>query len=291
MARERARATAMLLTALTIFGTLGIFVRGIELPSAALALARGFVGSAFLMLFTRFAGRRAVFPADVRTWALLVLSGVCLTLNWTFLFEAYRHTTLPTAELAYEMAPVIVLAVSPLVLQEPLTRTKMACLAFAILGMVLVSGVLDPDAVIGVTPLGIALGLVAACFYAAVMVLGQFLGEVDPYAKTIVQLGVAGVALVPYVLLTVRPEEVAALSPRGLALLAVVCVVHTGVAFVLWFGSMRALPAQRVALLGYVDPIVALLSSALVLGESLTPLGMVGAAFVLGSMLLNELLT
>lgn len=287
-ARET-RATAMLVAALVIFGTLGVFVRGIALPSAALSLARGFMGSAFLLAYVRATGRRVSFPACGRTRLLLVLSGVFLTLNWTFLFEAYRHTTLPTAELAYEMAPVFVMLVAPFVLGEKLTRTKVVCLALAVCGMVLVSGVLEPGAAVGVTPLGVGLGLVAACFYAAVMVLGQFLDDVDPYTKTIVQLGVAGIALVPYVLATVRPAELTGLTPLGVVLLVVVGIVHTGLAFALWFGSMRDLPAQKVAILGYVDPIVALVASALVLGETLTPLGMVGATLVLGSLLLSEL--
>lgn len=291
MRSDEARATGMLVTALIIFGTLGVFVRGIALPSAALSLARGLMGSGFLYLYLRKRGRRLELPASKRTRVLLVLSGVCLTLNWTFLFEAYRHTTLPTAELAYEMAPVFVMLASPFVLGERLTPLKLGCLAIAVVGMALVSGVAEPGAAAGVTPLGIGLGLVAACFYASVIVLGQFLAEVDSYTKTVVQLGVAGVSLIPYVALTVRPDELLSLSPLGVVLLLVVGIVHTGLAFVLWFGSMDALPAQRVAILGYIDPIVALAASALVLGEALTPAGMVGAALVLGSLLASELLT
>ena len=289
MHSDESKATWMLVSALTIFGTLGVFVRGIALPSAVLSLARGVMGSTFLLAFLRMTGCRLELPASQRTRALLVLSGVCLTLNWTFLFEAYRHTTLPTAELAYEMAPVFVLLVSPFVLGEQLTRRKVACLVVALVGMLLVSGVLEPGAAEGVTLLGVGLGLVAAAFYASVMVLGKLLDEVDSYVKTVVQLAVAAVALIPYVLVTVRPTELGALDARGVLLLLVVGVVHTGLAFVLWFGSMEHLPAQRVALLGYIDPVVALLSSAVILGETLTPLGMLGAALVMGSMLYHEL--
>ena len=286
---DETRATIKLVTALTIFGTLGIFVRRIGLPSAALSLTRGVLGSSFLVAFVRMTGRRVAIPSDLRMRFLLVLSGIFLTLNWVFLFEAYRYTTLPTAELAYEMAPVFVMLVSPVVLGEHLTKGRLLCLALAVVGMVLVSGVLEPDAAAGVTLRGVCLGLIAASFYASVIVLGQFLGDVDSYTTTIVQLAVAGIFLIPYVAITTSLASVT-LDALGLLLLLVVGVVHTGIAFVLWFGSMDDLPAQKVAILGYVDPLVALVASAVVLGEALTPMGMLGAAFILGSTLASELL-
>lgn len=281
------QATMRLVASEVIFGTLGLLVRLIPLTSTALAVARGLVGSMFLFAFVRLTGGRLRLPERGRTRALLVASGVCLSLNWAFLFEAYRLTTLATAELAYEMAPVVVIAVSPFVLGERLTRTRIACLCLALVGIACVSGVFEPGAAAGVTTQGVALGLVAACFYAAVMVLSQFLGEVDPMTKTVVQLGVAGLVLLPRV---VVGGGWAPLAMHELLLLAIVCLVHTGVAFILWFSSLHELPAQKVAVFNYLDPAVALLSSALVLGERMTPLAMVGAALVLGSTMASELL-
>ena len=272
-----------------IFGTLGLFVRLIPLSPTALAASRGILGSLFLMAFMYLRGTALQLPRKSRTLAVLLASGVCLTLNWALLFKAYGLTTLATAELAYEMAPVFVMAVSPFVLGEHLTRTRLVCLSLALLGIVAVSGVLEPGATEGVTLEGVAFGLGAACFYAAVMVLNQFLGEVDPLSKTAVQLGVAGVALVPQLLLT-NDAGWLALDARAWVLLLIVCLVHTGVAFILWFSSLHELPAQKVAIFNYIDPAVALLVSALVFGEHMTPLATVGAVLILGSTLASELI-
>ena len=282
-------ATIRLVASEVIFGTLGLFVRLIPLSSTALACARGIVGSLLLCGFLRLTGRSLHLPTSRRRMLLLLVSGVCLTLNWAFLFEAYRLTTLAPAELAYEMAPVMVIVVSPFLLGEHLTRTRMVCLCLALVGIVCVSGVLEPGAAVGVTLQGVGLGLVAACFYAAVMVLSQFMGEIDPYTKTIVQLGVAGLALLPQVMLAGVTQWLA-LGLREVLLLAVVCLAHTGLAFILWFSSLHELPAQKVAVFNYVDPAVALLSSALVLREHMTPLATVGAVLILGSTLASELL-
>lgn len=288
MTTERS-ATIRLVASEVIFGTLGLFVRLIPLTPTALAASRGILGALVLLVYLRLSGKTLQLPRKVRTLAVLLASGVCLTLNWALLFKAYGLTTLATAELAYEMAPVMVMAVSPFVLDEHLTTTRKVCLCLALAGIVAVSGVLEPGATVGVTLQGVAFGLGAACFYAAVMVLNQLLGDVDPLTKTTVQLGVAGLALLPQVLLA-GDAGWQALGFQAWVMLAIVCVVHTGVAFILWFSSLHNLSAQKVAIFNYIDPAVALLVSALVFGEHMTPLAMVGAVLILGSTLVSELL-
>ena len=288
MTTERS-ATIRLVASEVIFGTLGLFVRLIPLTPTALAASRGILGALVLLVYLRLSGKTLQLPRKVRTLAVLLASGVCLTLNWALLFKAYGLTTLATAELAYEMAPVMVMAVSPFVLDEHLTTTRKVCLCLALAGIVAVSGVLEPGATVGVTLQGVAFGLGAACFYAAVMVLNQLLGDVDPLTKTTVQLGVAGLALLPQVLLA-GDAGWQALGFQAWVMLAIVCVVHTGVAFILWFSSLHNLSAQKVAIFNYIDPAVALLVSALVFGERMTPLAMVGAVLILGSTLVSELL-
>lgn len=288
MTTERS-ATIRLVASEVIFGTLGLFVRLIPLTPTALAASRGILGALVLLVYLRLSGKTLQLPRKARTLAVLLASGVCLTLNWALLFKAYGLTTLATAELAYEMAPVMVMAVSPFVLDEHLTTTRKVCLCLALAGIVAVSGVLEPGATVGVTLQGVAFGLGAACFYAAVMVLNQLLGDVDPLTKTTVQLGVAGLALLPQVLLA-GDAGWQALGFQAWVMLAIVCVVHTGVAFILWFSSLHNLSAQKVAIFNYIDPAVALLVSALVFDEHMTPLAMVGAVLILGSTLVSELL-
>ena len=101
-------------------------------------------------------------------------------------------------------------------------------------------------------------------------------------------MGLGALLLMPYVLLT---ENVAALdaSPFSLAMFLVVGIVHTGFAYVFYFGSMQSLKAQTIALFSYLDPIFAILLSAVVLGEPLGMTSIIGAVLVLGSTLVSEL--
>ena len=209
--------------------------------------------------------------------------------NWMLLFEAYRYTTVAAATLCYYMAPVLLIAASPVLFGERLTGGKLLCVVLAVFGMVLVSGVLDGGALPAGTGTGIALGLGAAVLYASVMIITKKLSALNAYDTTIVQLGAAGAVMIPYLLVTGELASVQ-ISLRSVLLLLVVSIVHTGLPYAMYFGAIGRLPAQTVALMSYLDPITALLLSALVLHEHLSVFGMAGAALILGATVLSDLL-
>ena len=93
--------------------------------------------------------------------------------------------------------------------------------------------------------------------------------------------------MAPYLLLS-GDTGVGALTPVTVLLVLAAGVVYTGLVYALYFGSMEALPAQTIARLSYIDPIVALLVSALVLREGLSPAGLLGAALILGAAVVGE---
>lgn len=276
----------MMILAMLIFSTIGIFVRYIPLPSSVIAVGRGIIGTAFLFLFIKGKGIPISWPDIRQNLLLLCLSGAALCGNWTFLFEAYRYTSIATATLCYYMAPIIVILVSPIFLKEKLTARKLLCVLTALAGMVLVSGIGQEGGSANMT--GVFFGLCAACCYASIVIFNKKIKPMAAYDKTIVQLGLGALLLMPYVLLT---ENVAALdaSPFSLAMFLVVGIVHTGFAYVFYFGSMQSLKAQTIALFSYLDPIFAILLSAIVLGEPLGMTSIIGAVLVLGSTLVSEL--
>ena len=282
------RAKANLIFAVAAFGTIGIFVRGIGLPSSVIALVRGAVGAAFLLLLARLRHTPIDRGLLRRRLGLLVLSSAMMSFNWITLFESYRYTTVATATLCYYMAPIFVTLASPVLLKERLTLRKLLCVGMALWGMVFVSGVPQSGMPAPAEMGGILLALCSAALYAGVILINKCLSEVPAYDRTLFQLAAAAVVMVPYILLT---EEVSALrfTLTGTLLLLIVAVFHTGWCYALYFGSMTLLPAQTVALFSYIDPIVAVLLSALLLKEPLGWSGMLGAALVLGSTLLSEL--
>ncbi len=279
----------MMIAAMTIFGTIGIFRKYIPLPSSLLALARGTIGTIFLLLLVLVIKRDKLNAEAIkRNLVCLVASGALIGFNWILLFEAYQYTTVATATLCYYMAPVIVVLVSPFILKERLTPFKAACVAVALVGMVFVSGI-PQTGFAGMSELkGILLGLGAATFYAIVVILNQFIKDISAYDKTIMQLGMAAVALLPYTLLTENFSDIS-FTPFAVAMLFFVGIVHTGIAYTLYFGSMSGLKAQTIALYSYIDPVVAIILSAVILQENIGLWGVIGAVMVLGSTMASEL--
>lgn len=281
-------ARSKLISSMFIFGTIGIFVHYLPLPSAFIAMVRGFTGAAFLLLVMALKKQKPDKIAIKSNLPVLLLSGAALGINWILLFEAYRYTTVATATLCYYFAPMLVILVSPLLLKEKLTARKLICVAAALVGMVFVSGILQTGFGGGSEYVGVLFGLGAACFYASVMILNKKLHDIEAYDRSVMQLGVAGVVILPYVLLT---QHVAAadFTVTVVILLAVVGIVHTGVCYALYFAGMKDLPAQTVAIFSYIDPVVAILLSALFLKEPLGVYGVIGAVLVLGATFISEL--
>ena len=278
------REKIALLSAMTIFGTVGIFVRYIPLPSATIAFFRGALGFAFLLLVMSITGKKPDTGSIRRNLWVLLLSGAAIGGNWILLFESYRYTTVATATICYYLAPMFLVLASPL-LGERLTGGRLLLSGTALLGMVFVSGVLKGGVSGG---RGIALAVGAAVLYASVMLLNKKLKSIGAYDKTAVQLAAASAVILPYCLLC-RGFDMTGMTAAGWILLAVVGIVHTGFAYWIYFGSLGSLPAHTVAIFSYTDPVLAILLSALLLREPLDWQGILGAVLILGSALCSEL--
>ena len=284
--------TALLsfIASMAVFGTIGIFRKYIILPSGFVAMARGLLGALFLLAVILFRRRRAEKSTSLRA-ALpkLCLSGVLIGFNWILLFEAYRYTTVATATLCYYMAPILVILASPFLLRERITPRKGIAVALALFGIVLVSGVTEGGGVGDAR--GVLLGLGAAALYATIILLNKTLPALPPFEKTFVQLGVAGVVLIPYTLLAevAFGNAVFSFDLTSLALLLFLGVVHTGIAYTLYFGAMGKLSAHTVSIFSYIEPVLAILLSALFLSEPMSTGAAVGAVLILGAALLSEL--
>lgn len=273
------------LLAMTIFGTIGLFVKFIELPSTVIALSRGALGTLFLLLVLKLLKRRINTATVKSNFKHLIIAGVALGLNWIFLFEAYRLTSVATATLAYYMAPIILILLSPILLHERIPVGKWICVICALFGMSLISGVWEGSENVALD--GITMGLIAACFYASVVINNKFLKGLDPYDSSIVQLAVAAIVLLPYVLFTV---DFSVLKPdtTTIGLTLAVGILHTGVAYWLYFSALPKLEAARIAIFSYIDPAIAILLSVFVLMEPMTTAGVIGAVLILGAALASE---
>lgn len=285
--KKQLNARTMLIISMTVFGTIGLFVRNIPLPSGEIALYRAVLASILIGAFLLVTKQKIPFGKIKKELPLLVLSGVAMGFNWILLFEAYKYTTVSVATLSYYFAPVIVTVACPILFKEKMTAKQWICFAMSTVGIVLITGIGDVDA--GSSNLkGILFGLGAACLYATVILLNKFIKNVDGIHRTFLQFLSAIAVLTPYVIFT-DGVNLSVLPTKGWIFLLAVGFIHTGVTYCLYFSSLKELPGQKSAILSYIDPLVAVLVSVVILHEKMTITQIIGGALILGFTLWNEM--
>lgn len=276
----------MLIASMTIFGTLGLFVRNISVSSGELALYRAVLAALLLTGFFVLSKQHIPLSKVKKEIPLLLASGVAMGINWILLFQAYKYTTVSAATLSYYFAPVIVTVVCPFLFREKLTMKQIICFIMSTVGLVLIIGIGDVHGDRNI--IGILFGLGAALFYATVILLNKFIKKVEGIHRTFLQFIAAIITLTPYVLCT-SGITLGSLNNIGWINLLIVGLVHTGITYCMYFSSLKELPGQKVAILSYIDPLVAVLISVTVLGETMTMSQVIGGMLILGFTLWNEL--
>ena len=276
----------MLVVSMTIFGTLGLFVRNIPVSSGELALCRAVLAALLIAVFLMVTGQRIPFANIKKEVPLLLASGVAMGINWILLFQAYKYTTVSLATLSYYFAPVIITVVCPILFREKLTGKQIVCFVMSTTGLVMITGIGDIGG--GNDFIGILFGLGAAVFYATVILLNKFIKNVEGIHRTFLQFISAIVILTPYVMLT-SGVTLGSMNGFGWVNLLIVGLIHTGVTYCMYFSSLKELPGQKAAILSYIDPLVAVLISVTILGETMTWQQVVGGILILGFTLWNEI--
>ena len=272
------------IAAVVLYGTIGMFLRYVNLPSEIVALCRGSIGAVFIALYLRSRRQRLDRAAIRRNLFWLVISGICLGLNWICLFAAYMHTTVAIASLCNYMAPLIVILLAPLVLREPLSRKKLPCVAAAFIGIILVSGVLGGETG---NLSGVLMGLGAAAAFVVIVICNRKIDDIPALDKSVLQLAISALTILPYVL--VKNHGIAlSLDMRSVLIILMLGVIHTGFAYILYFSAMHNLPVTTFAVLGYLEPVVSVLCSFFFLHEAMGIAGWIGAVLIIGAAVGSE---
>ena len=271
-----------MILSMVIFGTIGIFVKYIGLPSGLVAATRGITGAVVIILVMLITKHKPDIKSVIKKLPVLIASGVAIGFNWILLFEAYNHTGIPVATVCYYTAPIFVVVATPFVFKSKLKPRQLICVVLALLGVVAVSDVLQN----GTTKItGVLLGVGAAVLYASVMIMNKFMGDVPDYERTVIQLGSAGLVVLPYALVTSSEISVTSTS---VVLLVIVGIVHTGFAYLLYFGALKKLKSQTAAILSYIDPASAIILSSIVFAQLPTVYELVGVVLIMSAALLSE---
>jgi RarD protein len=280
-------ARLAIIFSMLIFGSIGIIVRHIHLGSPEIAFLRAAIGSLFLFVIIVLTKQPISFIAIRKNLLKLILSGIALGLNWILLFQAFAYTTISYATLSYYCAPLFVILLAPIVLKEKLTKIKIAAVFMAMAGLFLILNVNSIHT--GNTnnhTIGILYGLSGAVLYAGIILTNKFIKSLSSFEITFAQLIMAAIVLLVYVLYqnTLDFTEISLHWP----LILTIGIIHTGIAYFLYFSAIQKLSGPSIAVLSYIDPISAIIMASIFLGETITIVQIVGGLLILGSTFLVE---
>lgn len=279
------KAMLQYLTAVSIFGTTGLILRWTVIPSEIMVVCRGIIGALLILAYLLLTGKRPSWKAIQANLKWLCFGGIALGVNWIFLFGAYRYTSVAIASLCNYTAPIIVIFLSPMLFNERLTKKQILCIAASVTGFILISGILSDNSSLDFR--GILLGMGAAAGFVGIVVANKRLKSISPFDRVVVQLLISACTVLPYVLMQNWGKAIS-WNVASLIWMLVLAIVHTAFAYYFYYNSMGELPVQTIALLGYVEPVVSVLCSTMILQEPLGLLGGVGAVLIIGAAIISE---
>ncbi len=271
--------------AAVIFGTNGIIASHIPLSSYEIVLTRTVLGGFFLLILATARREWGSLRRASRTSLVwLVLSGLFLSGNWLFLYEAYQHIGVSLATLMCYCGPILIMILSYFVFHEPFTVPKVSAMVIVTVGILCINGA---DVQAHGLSWGLVCGVLSAVCFALLVIAMKKVSGIGGILSPACQLLVASLVVAAVTLS--MPAAPVSLDMTNIACMVCLGIVNTGLGYYLYFSGVQRLSAQSVSICGYMEPLTALTLSAILLGESLTLLQWIGAACILGGVALSEL--
>lgn len=270
--------------ALLLFGSNGVVASAITLSSHEIVFLRSMIGAALLLALFFVSGNRMTALQHKKDFLFIVISGIAMAADWLFLFEAYAQIGVSLGMLINYCGPAIVIVLSPVLFHERITQSKVIALAAALIGACLISG---QAVVSGLSIWGLFCAVMSAVSYAVMVLSNKVAKEVGGTENATLQLLTTAVAVMLFV--GWRQGFEMGISSGDWPPILWLGLVNTGLGCFFYFSSIGQLPAQSVAVCGYLEPLSAVLMSALVLHETMTVWQVLGAVLIIGGALYGEL--
>lgn len=268
-----------------IFGSIGIFVKWIDVPSVQIVQWRTIIGSSFLILFFAITRKKIDISGIICNKIPLIISGVAIGSSWAFLFEAYKNTSVGLATIIYYTAPIMVFALAPIIFKEKITKPQVFAIISAVFGMILVN---ISQVSSGELSFAVICAFLSAVLYAVIMITNKFIKPMCGLTSTLVQLIVAAVVMTIYCMMSTG-QIIYVPQMKDFALLVTVGALHTGIAMSLYIGSLQGLSPQDISIFSYIDPASALILAYIFFRESLLWYQLLGAILIFGGALYAQM--
>ena len=266
-----------------LYGTLGFFLAFIDVNSEFVVFCRGTFGCLFILLLLAIKKQKLDIKAIKKNFVYLMVCGISLGINEIFLFIGYKYAV-SLASLGNYTAPITIIIISTILYKDKLSIKQILCILASFIGVILLTGVFTGT---NNDIRGLIFGLCGSIGFVALVFMNKKLKDIGPYDKTIVQLLFSSLTTLP--LIFINKSYLISYDIKTVSILLMLGIIHTGFAYCLYFDSINTLAPIKIALIGYVEPVMSVLIGALFLNESMDIYAIIGAILILGSAIISEL--
>ena len=214
----------------------------------------------------------------------MAASGISTGFSWIFLYAAYQQVGVGISSLIYYLGPILVIALSPILFGEPLTRARCAGFSAVLLGALMVEGV---EVQGSADYLGLAYAAGSAVCHALMVIFNKKASRVSGLENPTLQLLISFITVAVFEFATQGPTV--NLPGSDWPAMLFLGLVNTGLGCYLYFSPLTQLRAQTIVTLGYLEPLSAVVLAIVMLGEPMTALQILGAALIIGGALAAEI--
>lgn len=273
--------------ALLLFGSNGIVAQQIDMDSTNIVLVRTFIGSILLLTVFYLSKNRIDFKnTDKKSMLYLTISGIAMGCSWMFLYAAYRQIGVGMASLLYYTGPIIVMILSPVIFKERLTIQKCICFAVVLIGIFLLN---IQQGKFELKSTGFLLGLLSAVMYSIMVIANKKADKITGMKNASLQLFISFLTVAVYLLIKGEYLTLLPKAPSQWLWLVFLGLLNTGIGCYLYFSSIGSIPVQSVSILGYIEPLSALIFSALFLKEEFILIQIIGAILILSGAVFSNI--
>lgn len=280
----------LLALCMILWASIGILTRVINLDSFELAFFRAFLSLPILVIFLYFSNSN-IKKLPYKNIVYYLFTGALIGLAWVFLFQGYKYTTLTNAVLLYNMCPVYVMILSKFLLKEKITISKTVSILGCFLGLYLL---IQHDLNLKDSfNQGLLWAFSSGVLYSIIVILNKKANQKDNNTDiilvTFLQLLGASLALLPYQLRNNSFSKLIHLDLSNLFLLMILAVIHTAIAYIIYFSTYKKLEAIEIVSFSYLEPLFTILFGIVIYQEKIILTQALGGVFILGFTLFSEI--
>jgi drug/metabolite transporter (DMT)-like permease len=276
-----------IIAAMIMWSFLGVIVKSTAIDVDELIFFSASISSIILLSYIFIRDYKMLCVNSSLLISIYLIAVIGLLNNFTF-YYAFKNTTVALAVLTHYTAPFFVMILAAIFLREKITFKVLLSILSATIGMYLIldlsfEALLRQISERDSHALGVLSGLASGLFYAIlVIIFKKILHKIDILPLTALQNSFVAITLIPFFDM---PQNL----PSVLPTLLVLGIVQSTIAPLIYLKGIRQVRANTAAILGYIEPLSAILLGIIILGESIGLSTVIGGLLILFSGLVCSL--